>query len=182
MLAGCELLLYRLLICPFPHQIFASSFDTFISIFSSYLMVMFTGTHMALGMAVGLLFLGGGRMSLQRSPLAIAALMCATYPRFPTAASDNAFHVQAFRHLYVLAAENRLVRTLDVDTGAEVHVPLQIRVSTADGDQATIALATPCLLPEVWSSFYLRVLLRVACCHCECDMLLSRTAAQAMRM
>lgn len=43
------------------------------------------GSHMALG----LLFLGGGRYSLSNSPAGVAALICAFYPKFPTHSSDN---------------------------------------------------------------------------------------------
>jgi anaphase-promoting complex subunit 1 len=80
------------------------------------------GHHMALNMAVGLLFLGGGRFSLSTSNGAIAALLCALFPRFPTVASDNRFHLQALRHLYVLAAEPRCMEARDIDTGLPCYV------------------------------------------------------------
>lgn len=58
------------------------------------------GYHMAIGMAVGLLFLGGGRLTISTSKPAIAALLAALFPRFPNSPSDNRYHLQAFRHLY----------------------------------------------------------------------------------
>ena len=55
------------------------------------------GFHMALHMAIGFVFLGGGRYTLTTSTPAIAALVCALYPRFPLSANDNRYHLQAFR-------------------------------------------------------------------------------------
>ena len=75
------------------------------------------GFHVAISMALGFLFLGGGRLTLGTSKPAIAALLTSIFPRFPLTPSDNRYHLQAFRHLYVLAVEARCVevRTLDVD-------------------------------------------------------------------
>ncbi len=74
------------------------------------------GNYMAVHMAIGFLFLGGGRYSLSTSDGAIASLICSLYPQFPNASNDNRYHLQAFRHLYVLAAEERCIQVLDVDT------------------------------------------------------------------
>jgi anaphase-promoting complex subunit 1 len=57
------------------------------------------GSHMAAHMAIGMLFLGGGSHSLGTSDLAVASLLCAFYPIFPTTVLDNKCHLQAFRHL-----------------------------------------------------------------------------------
>ena len=46
------------------------------------------GHHMAIGMAMGFLFLGGGRATLCTSNEAIAALVIALYPRFPISTTD----------------------------------------------------------------------------------------------
>jgi anaphase-promoting complex subunit 1 len=43
---------------------------------------------MIYGMAIGLLFLGGGTMTLGREPADIAALVTAFYPRFPMTSTD----------------------------------------------------------------------------------------------
>jgi hypothetical protein len=123
---------------------------------------------MALGMALGLLFLGGGRATLKRTNGAIAALLAAVYPRFPSSASDNMYHAQALRHLYVLAVDYRGVQVRDVDTGDVVYVPLEVAVAPPNTMTATAAagaasgaggagddactivrLQSPCLLPEV---------------------------------
>lgn len=47
------------------------------------------GSHLAIHMALGLLFLGGGRYTLSNSPSNVAALICAFYPKFPTHSNDN---------------------------------------------------------------------------------------------
>ncbi|KAB0402223.1 hypothetical protein E2I00_003075, partial [Balaenoptera physalus] len=47
------------------------------------------GFHLAHHMALGLLFLGGGRYSLSTSNSSIAALLCALYPHFPAHSTDN---------------------------------------------------------------------------------------------
>lgn len=52
------------------------------------------GTHMAVNMAAGLLFLGGGRMTLTTTPSSIAALLIATYPVWPATPMDNRSHLQ----------------------------------------------------------------------------------------
>lgn len=70
---------------------------------------MHYGYNVAINMAIGFLFLGSGAYTFSRSNEAIAALLCATYPIFPTNPSDNRFHLQALRHFYVLAIETRLI-------------------------------------------------------------------------
>ena len=47
------------------------------------------GNHMALSMALGLLFLGGGSLTLGTSDAQLAALVVACFPRFPAHAGDN---------------------------------------------------------------------------------------------
>lgn len=47
------------------------------------------GSHLAIHMALGLLFIGSGRYTLSNSPENVAILICAFYPKFPTHSSDN---------------------------------------------------------------------------------------------
>lgn len=49
------------------------------------------GSHLAAHMALGLLFLGGGRYTLSTSPTSIAALLAAFFPKFPTHSNDNRY-------------------------------------------------------------------------------------------
>mmetsp|Transcript_13328 Transcript_13328/g.46314 ORF Transcript_13328/g.46314 Transcript_13328/m.46314 type:complete len:1280 (+) Transcript_13328:1580-5419(+) len=112
------------------------------------------GTHMACHSAIGLLFLGCGRASLDRSQPAIAALVAAFFPRFPKAADDNQYHLQALRHLWVLAVSWRGLEAVDVDSNAVVPVPLEIELrpgadsAPGPGPHVIRAIA-PCLLPPL---------------------------------
>ncbi|KAK1146660.1 Anaphase-promoting complex subunit 1 [Aspergillus melleus] len=103
------------------------------------------GSHMASHMAIGLLFLGGGSYTLGTSDLAIASLICSLYPIFPTTVLDNKCHLQAFRHLWVLAAEPRCLVPRDIDSRRPISIP--ITVTGLDGDSRKFA--APCLLPDL---------------------------------
>ncbi|CRG83550.1 hypothetical protein PISL3812_00903 [Talaromyces islandicus] len=103
------------------------------------------GSHMAAHMAVGLLFLGGGNYTLGTSNLAIASMMCAFYPIFPMSVLDNKCHLQAFRHLWVLAAEPRCLVVRDVDTRRPISTPISLVMK----DGSTKDTVAPCLLPEL---------------------------------
>ncbi|KAF5273421.1 hypothetical protein FQA39_LY07438 [Lamprigera yunnana] len=103
------------------------------------------GSHLAIHMSLGLLFLGGGRYTLSNSPASIAALICAFYPKFPTHSSDNRYHLQAFRHLYVLAVEPRLIIPKDVSANRICYATL--KVVYLDGSYSY--LKGPCLIPDL---------------------------------
>jgi len=49
---------------------------------------------MAMSMALGILFMGGGSTTFSTRDDAVAALVIALYPRFPRATLDNRFHHQ----------------------------------------------------------------------------------------
>ncbi|KAL1619212.1 Anaphase-promoting complex subunit 1 [Diplodia seriata] len=103
------------------------------------------GSHFAAHMALGALFVAGGSYTFSTSKLAVAALVCAFYPLFPTDVLDNKAHLQAFRHFWVLAAEPRCAVTRDVETGRAIAMPLA--VTFRDGGRREYA--APCLLPEL---------------------------------
>ncbi|KAI5296470.1 Anaphase-promoting complex subunit 1 [Ascosphaera acerosa] len=103
------------------------------------------GTHMASHMALGLLFLGGGTFTLGTSDLAIASLICAFYPIFPKTFQDNKCHLQALRHLWVLAAEPRCLIPRDAETRRAMSVPITMHLKSGEVKQAV----APCLLPEL---------------------------------
>lgn len=88
------------------------------------------GHHLAVSLAAGLLFLSGGRSSLSTSNEALAALLVAAYPVWPSSPADQRCHLQAFRHLYVLAAEPRCLEALDVHSRRQVVVPLAAAAHT----------------------------------------------------
>lgn len=103
------------------------------------------GTHMSLAMAIGILFLSGGSASLRRDPTSCACLLLATAPRFPIRTVDNQYHLQALRHLYVLAVETRALQIVDADQGSAVSV--EIEVELVSGER--LLRRAPCLLPEL---------------------------------
>ncbi|KAF9576016.1 Anaphase-promoting complex subunit 1 [Mortierella alpina] len=89
------------------------------------------GSHMAYHMALGLLFLGGGGYTLGTSNRCVGALLCSLYPRLPNDPTDNRSHLQAFRHLWVLAVEPRCLVTRDARTGACCPVPVRVHLKAA---------------------------------------------------
>jgi len=115
------------------------------------------GAHMAVGLANGFLFLGGGSQTFSTDNASIAALMIAMFPRFPSTTSDNRWHCQAYRHLYVLAARPRLLQTVDATTLDAVSTPLEM-TCTVKGKEITTQLITPCLLPDPSSLVRIRLI------------------------
>ena len=111
------------------------------------------GTHMALSMAIGMLFLSGGNASLKRDPLSIACLLLSICPRFPARTVDNQYHLQAFRHLYVLALQTRVLKTVDVDTGTAISVDVDMDMRNGE----VLTMRAPCLLPELDSIKAVRI-------------------------
>jgi anaphase-promoting complex subunit 1 len=103
------------------------------------------GSHLATHLAIGALFLGGGTFTFGTSNLAIAALLVAFYPIFPSSIQDNKSHLQAFRHFWVFAAEPRCLVARDIDTSQPVPLPITITLRNAK----QVARHTPCLLPEL---------------------------------
>ena len=104
------------------------------------------GSHMATHMALGLLFLGGGRLTVGSSDSAIAVLLIALFPRFPSTASDNRSHLQAFRHLWALAVEPRMMIAKDVETSEAAIVPVRLATEVASNHWKG-RIFTPALLP-----------------------------------
>ena len=102
------------------------------------------GRYMGMDMAIGFLFLGGGCQTFGTSKASIASLICATYPRFPEDVTDNQYHLQAFRHLYVLAVEPRCIETRDIDT----DLPCQVDVEVHTEDGSVLTRKAPCIVPE----------------------------------
>lgn len=85
------------------------------------------GNHMSYGAAIGILFLGGGACTFGREPEDIAALLMAFFPRYPISTQDNQYHLQALRHMYVLAIKHRRIDAVDIDTNEKTFVPIKVR-------------------------------------------------------
>ncbi|WAQ89901.1 hypothetical protein PtA15_11A593 [Puccinia triticina] len=87
------------------------------------------GTHVVTHLALGLLFLGGGRYTFNTSDRAVACLVCALYPIFPSRSDDHVHHLQALRHMWVLAAEPRCLVARDVDRKGElIFLPVKLKM------------------------------------------------------
>lgn len=111
------------------------------------------GDHMAIHMAIGLVCLGSARYSLNNSNRSLAALICAFYPIFPALVTDNRTHLQALRHLWVIAAERRCLVTQDANSGNQIQVPVTIYLKNGD----EVNQATPCILPQLNSISALKI-------------------------
>ena len=88
------------------------------------------GFNMAVHMAIGFLGLGSGGYTFGRGELDIAALLISIYPHFPLDLNDNQYHLQALRHLYVLAVKPNLFHSIDIDTGESAKVKFKIEMHT----------------------------------------------------
>ncbi|CAF5183479.1 unnamed protein product, partial [Rotaria magnacalcarata] len=105
------------------------------------------GSHVSVSMSLGLLLLGGGRYGLRNDDDAIPILLAAFYPHFPMSSNDNRFHLQIFRHLYVMVCESRLMITKDV-TNQQV-CSLNGRLWVNENNQVQVKnFRTPCFLPN----------------------------------
>ncbi|GAA5839235.1 hypothetical protein JCM9279_002636 [Rhodotorula babjevae] len=119
------------------------------------------GSHLATHMALGLLFLGQGKHTLGNSDAAVAALLLALYPAYPSSPTENRAHLQAYRHLWVLAVEPRYLEARDVETGEPVFLPIRLRLgaspdepapapsTTSKTDAQAKQLVAPTLLPNL---------------------------------
>jgi anaphase-promoting complex subunit 1 len=103
------------------------------------------GSHMAASMSIGLLFLASGSATVGSSNKAIATLFCSFFPLYPSSPIDNRFHLQALRHLWVLAVDRRCVIARDVETGDIVNVPIEITVEKAFSTPQNVS--SPTILP-----------------------------------
>lgn len=101
------------------------------------------GGGMATSMALGFLFMGGGTLTFGNGKEAVASLICALYPLWPEDVGDNRYHLQALRHLYVLAIEPRCIEARDVDTGRVCSANLQVTKKNGERFTAT----SPTILP-----------------------------------
>ncbi|GME81577.1 unnamed protein product [Ambrosiozyma monospora] len=109
------------------------------------------GNYMALSMALGFLFLGGGQQAFRTDDLfSIAALITSIYPVF---GSNNyslgntcvEIHLQALRHFWALGVQNRCLLFRDVNTKQPVKVAFTAALNTGE----ILQMTSPCLLPDL---------------------------------
>lgn len=103
------------------------------------------GSHLASHLAVGALFLSCGTATFSTRDEAVASLLVAFYPLWPGTVGDNKAHLQAFRHFWVLAVDERCLVARDMATGQPVSVGVKIGMRGG----AVLRRTTPCLLPPV---------------------------------
>ncbi len=115
------------------------------------------GGYMAINMALGFLFLGGGQYAMNNSNLAVACLITAVYPSFPYPLLSSSMstakyrggsevHLEAMRHFWALSVEPRCLVVRDVMTNRPCKVPVRIQIT--DGAEPIQAMS-PCLLPNL---------------------------------
>lgn len=108
------------------------------------------GTYMQISTALGMLFLGGGRASLSTRIESTAALIVSCIPRVHANPGDNEQHLQAARHVYVLAAEQRCLETVEAGSRKPVCVPIEVVLRRTERHAETVLkLMSPTLLPEL---------------------------------
>ena len=73
-------------------------------------------------MALGFVFLGYGNYTFNREDMSVASLLICIFPQFPNSPTDNKWHLQALRHFYVLAMEEKIFHAVDVDTNKVITV------------------------------------------------------------
>lgn len=105
------------------------------------------GFSLAVNMAIGFIFLGFGNYTFNREDMSVAALLLAVYPQFPNAPGDNRWHLQALRHFYVLAMEEKIFHAVDVDSNKVVNVAARLTFQT-NGEYQSEDMHTPVLLQE----------------------------------
>ena len=99
----------------------------------------YAGFITAINHAIGILFLGNGGLIFNRNINSLAFLYISTFPIFNKTLNDNDRYLQPLRHLYVLACENKLFETRDVDTNNIIQT--KINVEYLNG--SVIELMTP---------------------------------------
>jgi hypothetical protein len=137
------------------------------------------GQHMAVGMAIGLVFLGGGRCTISNSLESVAALIIAFYPVWPRDSTDNVYHLQVLRQLYALCVVPRWIEVIDVETNQPVSVSARLVLVENSGrvkweqpqegldktwtpmprgrENQALTLVTPCLLPDLSTIDHLEI-------------------------
>jgi len=103
------------------------------------------GFSLAVNIAIGYIFLGYGNYTFNTSDMSIAALLISVYPQFPSTPGENRWHLQALRHFYVLAMEEKIFHAVDVDTNKVVNVNAQMDFEY-EGRIFTENVQTPVLL------------------------------------
>ncbi len=84
------------------------------------------GYTLAINHAIGILFLGSGGLTFNNSINSLTFLYISTFPIFNKTLNDNEKYLQPLRHFYVLACENKIFETRDVNTNKIVRSRLSL--------------------------------------------------------
>lgn len=120
------------------------------------------GNYMAINMALGFLFLGGGQQAFNTNDnFAVAALITSIYPMFGANNYENIdeseiggsnkpshldeLHLQALRHFWALSVENRCLVVREIET----EKPVKADVDVVLKNKAILKVPSPCLLPNL---------------------------------
>ncbi|TID29697.1 hypothetical protein CANINC_001710 [Pichia inconspicua] len=120
------------------------------------------GNYMAINMALGFLFLGGGQQAFKVDDnFAIAALLTSLYPMFglqnyefheDTETNTNKgvneyhdLHLQALRHFWALSVEDRCLVVREI----EGHTPVKVDIDVYLKNETIMRTPAPCLLPNL---------------------------------
>lgn len=108
------------------------------------------GASMAFHISIGLLFLGGGTNTIGNSDKAIACVFCSLFPIYQSRVTDNRFHLQALRHLWVLAVEQRCLITRNAVSNEIEAVPMEVTLKKNEFGHQPQKLTgyTPFMLPS----------------------------------
>ena len=122
---------------------------------------------MALNMALGFAFLGYGNYTFNREDMSVASLLICIFPQFPNSPTDNKWHLQALRHFYVLAMEEKIFHAVDVDTNKVITVNTEMEFQINDDKKGishnrsvqtvTQVQNTPVLLQESKKLLHVRI-------------------------
>jgi anaphase-promoting complex subunit 1 len=117
------------------------------------------GTHMAMNMCFGLLFLKDGTATVGSADICIASLFISFFPLFPKKVGENRCHLQALRYMWTLAVERRCLVTQDVNDKEIVCAPIEIifKEKSANRMNNSLRVYSPCILPPFEQIQKLRV-------------------------
>ena len=90
------------------------------------------------------------RYTLSHSNVGVASLVCALYPCFPSHSTDNCYHLQALRHLYVLASRPGVLLTREALTSQPCCVSVRVtsREGGGGGEGPVRESVTPCFVQD----------------------------------
>jgi anaphase-promoting complex subunit 1 len=97
------------------------------------------GFYQAIHHAVGILFLGGGGLTINSDIQSLALIYISIFPIFATNTNDNDKYLQALRHLYVLTCETKILETREIESNQIVRTDIVINYKNGE----SVGVKTP---------------------------------------